>query len=118
MIGHTISHYKILEKLGEGRMGVVYRAQELKLDRLVALKLLPPHLAADEHDKQRFIHEAKAASALDHPNICTVCEIDETPDDDGRLFLVMAYYDGQTIKQTVKERPLPIGEALRIAMRR
>jgi serine/threonine-protein kinase len=99
MVGKTISHYKILEKLGQGGMCVVYKAQDLKLDRFVALKFLPHHLSADEEEKKRFILEAKAASALDHPNICTIHEIDET--EDGQIFICMAYYEGETLKQQV-----------------
>ena len=92
MIGKTISHYEVLEKLGEGGMGVVYRARDTKLDRDVAIKLLPPHLSSDPESVKRFVHEAKAASALNHSAIGVIHEIDET--DDGQTFIVMALYEG------------------------
>ncbi len=113
MIGQTISHYHIIEKLGEGGMGVVYKAQDLKLDRLVALKFLPPEFTRDPDAKQRFMHEAKAASSLDHPNICNVHEVDETPE--GQLFIAMAIYDGASLSKKIEKRPLTIEEALDIA---
>jgi non-specific serine/threonine protein kinase len=114
MIGKTISHYKILEKLGQGGMGVIYKAQDLKLDRFVALKFLPQHLTTSEEEKQRFIHEAKAASTLEHNNICNIHEIDET--EDGQLFISMAYYEGETLDKRIKEKPLAIDEAVDIAI--
>lgn len=112
MIGKTISHYKITGRLGEGGMGVVYKAKDLKLDRNIALKFLPSKYAEDKEKEERFIQEAKAASALDHPNICTIFEIDET--DNGELFIAMGYYKGKTLKEKIKEGPLDINEALEI----
>ena len=114
MIGQTISHYKILEPLGGGGMGVVYKAQDLKLDRPVALKFLPPELTRDPEAKQRFVHEAKAASALQHNNICTVHDIDET--DDGQSFIVMDLYEGETLKKKIERGPLKIDEAVDVAV--
>ena len=114
MIGQRLSHYRIVEKLGGGGMGVVYRAEDTRLKRPVALKVLPPDLTRDEGAKQRFIIEAQAASALDHPNICTIFEIDETPD--GQLFLVMAYYPGETLKKRIDRGPLPVEDALDFAI--
>ena len=96
LVGQTVSHYDILEHLGGGGMGVVYKAQDLKLDRPVALKFLPPDLTRDPEAKERFVHEAKAASALDHQDICVVHDIGET--DDGQIFIVMAFYEGETLK--------------------
>ena len=109
-VGKTISHYKILEKIGGGGMGVVYKAEDTKLKRTVALKFLPPELTRDEDAKQRFIHEAQAASALDHPNICIIHEIGET--DDGQMFIAMAYYDGKTLKKKSDRGPMKMEEAL------
>ena len=114
MIGSTISHYKILEKLGEGGMGVVYKAQDTKLDRTVALKFLPPEFTRDADAKRRFIREAQAASALDHPNIAVVHEIDES--DDGRSFICMAYYEGQTLKKRIESGSHSVSEVNHIAL--
>jgi serine/threonine protein kinase/tetratricopeptide (TPR) repeat protein len=113
MIGKTISHYRILAKLGEGGMGVVYKAEDTKLGRTVALKFLPPELTRDAEAKRRFIQEARAASALDHPNICTVHEIDETSE--GQTFIVMACYDGESLKAKIDRGPLRLEEALAIS---
>jgi TolB-like protein/Tfp pilus assembly protein PilF len=113
MIGQTVSHYRITKQLGAGGMGVVYQALDLKLERPVALKFLPPDLTRDPEAKARFVHEARAASALDHPNICNVHEIDET--DDGRLFIAMACYEGETLKERIARGPLPLDEAIEIA---
>ena len=114
MIGKTISHYKILEKLGEGGMGVVYKAEDLKLDRPVALKFLPRELTGDPEAKQRFVHEAKAASALQHNNICVVHDIDETSD--GQMFISMEHLEGETLKNKIERGPLKIEDAIGIAI--
>ncbi|MFQ5677167.1 MAG: serine/threonine protein kinase, partial [bacterium] len=117
MISTTIKHYKILEKLGEGGMGVVYKADDTKLKRTVALKFLSAELTFDEKAKQRFVQEAQAASALDHPNICTIHEIDET--DTGQMFIVMTYYEGKSLQEIVGAQnsvPLPLDDAINYAM--
>jgi len=113
MIGQTVSHYRVVDKLGGGGMGVVYKAVDLRLDRFVALKFLPPSLTRDEESNRRFVQEARAASALDHQNICTIHEIDEAPD--GAVFLTMAYYDGETLKRRLANGPLPLDEAIDVA---
>ena len=113
MIDETISHYKIIEKLGEGGMGEVYRAEDTKLKRVVAIKVLPAGLVRDEEARRRFLREAQAASALQHENICAIHEIGETPD--GRMFICMDCYDGATLKERIAAGPLPVGEATDIA---
>ena len=111
--GQRLGHYRIEERLGGGGMGVVYRALDTTLQRPVALKFLPPHLAASPEAKQRFLHEAQAASALDHPNICTIYEIGQTGDD--QLFIAMAFYEGETLKKKIGRGPLPVEEAVHLA---
>ncbi len=114
MIGQDISHYKIMEKLGVGGMGIVYKARDTRLDRTVALKFLPSQLTRDPEAKARFIHEARTASSLDHPNICTIHEINET--EEGQLFICMTHYEGETLEALIEHRQLRIEEAVDIAI--
>jgi len=115
VVGRNISHYNIIEKLGSGGMGVVYKAEDTKLKRLVALKFLPSDLTRDDAAKERFVHEAQAASALDDPHICTIYEIGET--EDGQTFIAMAFYGGETLKEKIESNPagLPISQAIELA---
>ena len=109
MIGQTISHYQILEKLGEGGMGVVYKAQDLTLDRIVALKFLPQHLTTNESEQARFLQEARAASALNHPNVCSIHSIGEH---EGQNFIDMEFVEGQTLRKKVAAGQLKTDNAI------
>ncbi len=113
MIGKKISHYKILEELGRGGMGVVYKAEDLKLKRTAALKFLSPQALGSEEEKTRFIHEAQAAAALSHPNICTIYEIEEH---EAQSFIAMEHIEGESLKERISAGPLKLGEAIDIAM--
>ena len=115
MIGTTVSRYTIVESLGGGGMGVVYKAEDSRLKRFVALKFLPAQLIEDPAAKARFLREAQAASAIDHPNVCTIHEIDETPD--GTVFIAMAYCDGESLRARLARGPLSPPEAMAIAAR-
>src|SRR6266481_6338551 len=115
MIGTTISHYKILEKLGEGGMGIVYKAHDTTLDRDVALKFLPHYLTTDRTEKERFSHEARAAAALTHQNVAVIYEMNEH---EGRVFIAMEYVEGETLKKLISQeaKPLSIKNLLDIAI--
>src|SRR3989475_6220039 len=109
MVGQTISHFRILERLGSGGMGVVYKAEDTRLGRMVALKFLPDEFSNDKAALDRFQREARAASALNHPNICTLHDVDQA---DGRPFLTMEYLEGQSLRQRAAARPLKVEEIL------
>src|SRR5512134_1182478 len=113
MIGRKLSHFRILDRIGEGGMGVVDRAEDEKLQRVVALKVLPPEKLADEERRLRFVREARTAAAVTHPNIAVVHEIDEA---DGVVFIAMELIEGKTLREVIGGRPLPLREALRLGV--
>ena len=113
LVGQSLAQYQVQDLLGGGGMGLVYKAEDSRLGRTVALKFLPPFLSQDPNAKQRFLKEAQAASALDHPNICTIFDVGETPE--GQLYIAMAYYEGETLQRKIARGPLPVDVALDLA---
>ncbi len=113
MLGTTISHYKVLDRLGSGGMGVVYRAEDMRLGREVALKCLPPEVASDPQMVDRLVREARSASSLNHPNICTIYEVDQA---DGHHFITMELLEGQTLRERIGEGQIPTDQLARIGI--